>query len=180
MNYPQKAQEAIRKVARYLNENIPSKETDINRAKKVDSVIQVSKALLKEVEKDNFTNEYSVANQELIINKTDLELTQQLRNIISSLEKETLVNSINDNINRKTTLKRSIHLAVIAAILGFLVVGVFTFIINRDFWKANLYRHKLEKEKEYSESLLKSREQLITTVSHDLRTPLNTITGYSE
>src|SRR5690606_25303696 len=29
-------------------------------------------------------------------------------------------------------------------------------------------------------SLLKSREQLISTVSHDLRTPLNTITGYSE
>ena len=166
-----KAQEAIRKVARYLNENIPSKETDINRAKKVDSVIQVSKALLKEVEKDNFTNEYSVANQELIINKTDLELTQQLRNIISSLEKETLVNSINDNINRKTTLKRSIHLAVIAAILGFLVVGVFTFIINRDFWKANLYRHKLEKEKKYSESLLKVENSSLQPLAMILEHP---------
>jgi len=42
------------------------------------------------------------------------------------------------------------------------------------------YRIQLEKEKRYSESLLKSREQLISTVSHDLRTPLNTISGYSD
>ncbi|MGB5437018.1 MAG: ATP-binding protein [Maribacter sp.] len=175
-----KAQETIHKVARYLNENIPSKEADIDRAKKVDSVLQVSKALLKEVEEDNLTNENTVAQQELKINKTDLELTQQLRNIISSFEKEVFLRSINDNINREAALKRSIHLAGIAAILGFFVVGIFTFIINRDFWKANLYRQKLEKEKKYSESLLQSREQLITTVSHDLRTPLNTISGYSE
>lgn len=175
-----KAQEAIHKVARYLNENIPSKEADIDRTKKVDSVLLVSKALLKEVEEDNLTNENSVAQQELKINNSDLELTLQLRNIISSLEKEILVRSINDNINREAALKRSIHLAGLAAILGFIVVGIFTFYLNRDFWKANVYREKLEKEKKYSESLLQSREQLITTVSHDLRTPLNTIMGYSE
>ena len=175
-----KAQETIQKVARYLNDNIPSKDDNKDRATKVDSVLQVSKALLKEVEEDNLTSENSLAHQELKINKTDLELTQQLRNIISSLEKEVFVRSINDNIKREAALKRSIDLAIIAAILGFLVVGIFTFIINRDFWKANLYRQKLEKEKKFSESLLQSREQLITTVSHDLRTPLNTISGYSE
>src|SRR5690606_1288317 len=60
------------------------------------------------------------------------------------------------------------------------IVGLFTFLITRDYWKVQLYRQQLEKEKKFSESLLKSREQLISTVSHDLRTPLNTITGYSE
>ena len=53
-------------------------------------------------------------------------------------------------------------------------------MINRDFWKIQTYRQRLEQEKKYSESLLKSREQLISTVSHDLRTPLNSISGYSE
>jgi len=65
-------------------------------------------------------------------------------------------------------------------ILGLLVVGLFAFLINRDFWRIQTYRQKLEKEKKFSESLLKSREQLISTVSHDLRSPLNTITGYTE
>ena len=179
-NLPPKAQESIRKMASYLNENIPSDGKEVDRSKKIDSILQISKDLLKEIRTDNTTKENSLTSQELKINKTDMELSQQLRNIITNLEKEILANSINDNINKEAALKRSTQLAVIAALLGFLVVGIFTFIINRDFWKANLYRQKLEKEKKYSESLLKSREQLITTVSHDLRTPLNTITGYSE
>lgn len=53
-------------------------------------------------------------------------------------------------------------------------------MISKDYWKVQEYRERLERAKKYSESLLKSREQLISTVSHDLRTPLNTISGYSD
>ena len=175
-----KAQEAIRKVADYLNANIPNTDSEEQKARKVDSVLQQSKALLKEVQIENTVNENSLAQREISINKADLELSQQLRAIVSSFEQEMMLNSFNDNIKKEAALKRSIRLAGIAALLGFLVVGIFTFILNRDFWKANLYRQKLEKEKKYSESLLKSREQLIATVSHDLRTPLSTISGYTE
>lgn len=175
-----KAQETIRKVADYLNANIPNNDSEEQKAKKADSVIQLSKALLKEVKAENIINENSLARREISINKTDLELSQQLRTIISSFEKEMIVNTFNNNLKKEAALKRSIRLAGITALLGFLVVGIFIFVLNRDFWKANLYRQKLEKEKKYSESLLKSREQLIATVSHDLRTPLNTISGYTD
>jgi signal transduction histidine kinase/FixJ family two-component response regulator/CHASE3 domain sensor protein len=175
-----KAREAIKKVADYLNANIPAEVTEEQKTKKLDSVLQASKALLMEVQQENTINENSLARREMAINRTDLELSQQLRNILSAFEKEIMVNSFNDNIKKEAALKRSIRLASIAALLGFLVVGLFIFILNKDFWKAHLYRQKLEKEKKYSESLLKSREQLIATVSHDLRTPLNAITGYTE
>lgn len=175
-----KAREAIQKVADYLNANIPIEDTGEQKAQKLDSVLQASKALMMEVQQENTINENSLARREMSINKTDLELSQQLRNILSAFEKEIMVNSFNDNIKKEAALKRSIRLAIIAALLGFLVVGLFIFILNKDFWKAHLYRQKLEKEKKYSESLLKSREQLIATVSHDLRTPLNAITGYTE
>lgn len=174
-----KAQEAIKKVADYLNANIPPDDNPKLKNKQIDSVLQVSKNLLREVEKENKLNEKSLAKRETAINRTDVELSQQLRTILSSFEQEIMMNSIASTIKQESLLKRSIRLASIAALLGFLVVGIFTFILNRDFWKANLYRDKLEKEKEYSESLLKSREQLIATVSHDLRTPLNTISGYA-
>src|SRR5690606_9560107 len=67
-----------------------------------------------------------------------------------------------------------------AILLGILTVVLFTILISKDYWNAQKYREQLEKEKRYSEFLLKSREQLISTVSHDLRTPLTTIGGYSE
>ncbi|MFV1448823.1 hybrid sensor histidine kinase/response regulator [Maribacter sp. HS] len=174
-----KAQSTIKKVADYLNANVPTNGNSQSNAQTMDSVLQVSKNLLKDVKQENAINENTLALRETNINKTDLELSQQLRTILSSFEQEIITNSINNSIKKETLLKRSIRLAVIAAILGFLVVGIFTFIINRDFWKANVYREKLEKEKAYSDSLLKSREQLIATVSHDLRTPLNTISGYT-
>ncbi len=173
-----KAQSAIKKVADFLNANVPVEINPQQKAQTMDSVVQVSKNLLKDVQQENTLNENSLAVRETNINKTDLELSQQLRTILSSFEQEIIMNSLANSIKKETLLKRSIRLAVIAAILGFLVVGIFTFILNRDFWKANLYKEKLEKEKAYSESLLKSREQLIATVSHDLRTPLNTISGY--
>lgn len=174
-----KAQSTIKKVADYLNANVPSDANSQNNAQIMDSVLQVSKNILKDVKQENAINENTLATSETNINKTDLELSQQLRTILSSFEQEIISNSIANSIKKENLLKRSIRLAVIAAILGFLVVGIFTFILNKDFWKANLYREKLEKEKAYSESLLKSREQLIATVSHDLRTPLNTLSGYT-
>jgi len=174
-----KAQSAIKKIADYLNANVPVEGDPQQNAQTMDSVVQVSKNLLKDVQQENTINENSLAVRETNINRTDVELSQQLRTILSSFEQEIIMNSIASSIKKETLLERSIRLAVIAAILGFLVVGAFTFILNRDFWKANLYREKLEKEKDYSESLLKSREQLIATVSHDLRTPLNTISGYA-
>ncbi|SIP95503.1 hybrid sensor histidine kinase/response regulator [Maribacter ulvicola] len=174
-----KAQSAIKKVADYLNANVPAEGNSQQNVQTMDSIVQVSKNLLKDVQHENTINENSLAIRETTINRTDVELSQQLRTILSSFEQEIIMNSIASSIKKETLLKKSIRLAVIAAILGFLVVGIFTFILNRDFWKANVYREKLEKEKAYSESLLKSREHLIATVSHDLRTPLNTISGYA-
>tara|TARA_R110000737_G_scaffold41607_2_gene62244 strand:+ start:159 stop:2606 length:2448 start_codon:yes stop_codon:yes gene_type:complete len=174
-----KAQSAIKKVADYLNANVPDENNPLQKAQTMDSVVQVSKNLLKDVQQENTLNENSLAVRETNINKTDLELSQQLRTILSSFEQEIIMNSLANSIKKENLLKRSIRLAVIAALLGFLVVAFFTFILNRDFWKANQFKENLEKEKAYSESLLKSREQLIATVSHDLRTPLNTISGYA-
>lgn len=176
---PLKAQEAIKKVAKYLNNNIPPNEANEERAKRTDSVLNVSRMLLLEVQEENILNLQALTKQERTVNRTDLELSHQLRQILASFEREILINTVNDTIKKETALKRSIRLASGAAILGFLVVGFFIFILNRDFWKANLYRQNLEKEKRFTDVLLKSRERLIRTVSHDVRTPLSAITGYT-
>lgn len=175
-----KAQETIQKIAQYLNENVPETDSNTKKANKTDSILRLSKALLKEVKNENRLAAKSLANKENTINATDQELSLQLRHILDSFEKEIVMNSFNENIKKEAVLKRSIRLAGMAAVLGFLVVGIFVFILKRDFWKAKLYREKLEKEKNLSESLLKSREHLIRAVSHDVRTPINTIFGYTE
>ncbi len=173
------AQNSIIKLADYLNANVP-KDTLINSSEKIDSILQKSKSVLTEVKKKNIASENALLKQEIEITQNDLELSQQLQHIIESFEQESLDNVKKNNSLKESVLKKSIRLAGLTAIVGFLIVGFFSFLIIRDFWKGQLYRQKLEKEKQFSDSLLKSREQLIHTVSHDLRSPLNAILGYTE
>ncbi|MEK6153229.1 ATP-binding protein [Flavobacteriaceae bacterium 3-367] len=164
----------------YLNENIPESASGMSNSKQLDSVLTASKLILDRAKQIDTETQRSLARKEMELNRNDLELSRQLRGIISAFEREIMIRSYNDNLKKQSALKRSIRLAGFAALMGFIVVGIFTFLITRDFWRVQTYRQKLEMEKKYSESLLKSRERLISTVSHDLRTPLNTISGYSE
>ena len=175
-----KIQQSLREYALLFTENSPKKADGREDAAYIDSILNASKAQLLSAKRKSAATENSLARKELEISKNDLELSQQLRAIISAFEQEVMTSTYNDNLKKEAALKKTMRLAGIKAILGFIIVGLFTFLINRDFWKVQTYREKLEKEKKYSESLLKSREQLISTVSHDLRTPLHTITGYTE
>ncbi|NNG09643.1 MAG: hybrid sensor histidine kinase/response regulator, partial [Arenibacter sp.] len=179
-NLPPDVQNTLKKWADYLSENVPKDTSKHNASVRVDSVLTASKTLLAEAKQNNSRTLRSLAQKELELGRADLYISQQLRRIISAFEQEMLLKTYNENLNKQAALKRSIRLAGFASLLGFAIVGLFTFLITKDYWKVQLYRQKLEKEKKFSESLLKSREQLISTVSHDLRTPLNTITGYSE
>lgn len=180
LDLPPDIQSTIRKWAEYYTENIPKDTGSQAKAKEVDSAIIASKLLLQEARQQKAQTLRILAQKEMELGRADLEISQQLRNIISAFEQEVVLRSYNDSLKKQEALRRSIKLAGFATLLGFAIAGLFTFLITRDYWKVQLYRQQLEKEKKFSESLLKSREQLISTVSHDLRTPLNTITGYSE
>lgn len=182
-NYNQaspQVQESLREVAALFSANSPKNSDGVENAKYVDSILNVSKEMLRKAKLADSRSQRSLAQKEIEMNRNDLELSQQLQNIIAAFEREVMASSYNNSLKKRDTLRRTTRIAGLAALLGFVIVGIFSFLITRDFWKVQTYRMKLEKEKKFSESLLKSREQLISTVSHDLRTPLNTIGGYSE
>lgn len=176
---PEETQKSIREYVALLNKNIPQNTQQTNSGE-VDSILQVSKTILEEAKIKNAQIERSLVEKELEIYKTDLELSQKLRSIVSAFEQEIIMNAYSENLGKQQLLKKSSQFVWATLVLGLIVISVFTFLITGDYWKVQLYRKRLEKEKRYSESLLKSREQLISMVSHDLRTPLNTIKGHIE
>lgn len=175
----QEAKESIRKSVAILNKNIPNSDGGAD-ANNIDSILEVSKSIINKAITETATAERTVLQKELEIYRTDLELSQKMRGILSDFEQEMAQNTYLDALQQEEALKKSTRLAGGAVILGLIIVIVFTFMISKDYWKVQEYRERLERAKKYSESLLKSREQLISTVSHDLRTPLNTISGYSD
>ncbi|MGX1928429.1 ATP-binding response regulator [Flagellimonas sp. 2504JD4-2] len=177
---PIETQKSIREYVVILNKNIPKNGLGKASVPNIDSILTLSKSLLQEAKTENVKLERSMMVKELQAYKADLELSQKLRSFVSAFEQEIILEIHSENHNKQTLLKRGSLLAWTTAILGFVLVCIFTFLIANDYWKTQSYRAQLEKEKSYSEGLLKSREQLISTVSHDLRSPLNSIMGYLE
>lgn len=177
---PLKTQNTIKAYTSLLNQNIPDNGTTQTANKKIDSVLVALRDILKHAKETQLESRRSLVQRELSIARMDLEISLQLQQLVAIIEQEIYKDTRALNEHRRAVLKRSAKWIGLLGLSSLCIVIVFTFLISRDFWKVQQYRKQLEEEKAYSESLLNSREQLITTVSHDLRTPLNTIMGYTE
>ncbi|SDZ73412.1 hybrid sensor histidine kinase/response regulator [Bizionia paragorgiae] len=163
-----------------LNKYRPVDTLVTKNQKKIDSLVSVSRALLKNVQTKTLAQKTSLQNKEQELVEIDLTASKHLKNLLQTLESEVLAYDYTIQKSRNETLDRSISILISLAIVSFISVIIFSLLILNDFWKAQRYREELEIANEKTSNLLKSREQLISMVSHDLRSPLGTITGYSE
>ncbi|WP_434035818.1 ATP-binding response regulator [Formosa sp. 4Alg 33] len=163
-----------------VNKYRPKEQDEEKSEKRLDSIVVAARDLLKQVKRDALIQKTNLSNKENSLLKSDLNVSQSLRKLLYNLEHEILEHSEKINQQRDSALNRSTKILSLATIVGTILVILFSFIILNDFWKSQKYRKELEKANAYTSSLLQSREQLISMVSHDLRTPLSTITGYSD
>ncbi|MEM0517946.1 hybrid sensor histidine kinase/response regulator [Aequorivita flava] len=165
--------------ADYLNSD-RRRDTSTVKSKTVDSMLIAARYIVAEAKKENSRIRQSLMQKENELIKNDLNISERLREIIESFDREITKNNTLEKQQRGASMKRTSEILKFAGILGGILVLLFSYFILSDFFKAERYKKNLEESKNYAESLLKSREQLISTVSHDLKTPLNTISGYAE
>ncbi|SFU28365.1 Signal transduction histidine kinase [Pustulibacterium marinum] len=175
-----KERKVLEEYLELLNKNNPKEAPSERERAEMDSIIIASKNLIKQIHLKATSQKEALREKEEELLSNDLIVSQQLKSMLTQLESEILVNAEQVNKNRAEALARSRRVLIIASIIGVIMIIIFSLIILNDFWKTKRYREKLEEANEYSNSLLKSREQLVSMVSHDLRTPLNTIVGYTE
>src|SRR5690606_32648398 len=164
--------------ADYLNSN-SLRDTSTVKSKTVDSMLTASRYIVAEAKKENSRIRESLMQKENELIRNDLNISERLREIIASFDREIAKNNNLEKQQRTASMARTGEILKFAAIFGGIVILLFSYFILSDFFKAERFKKNLEESKNYAESLLKSREQLISTVSHDLKTPLNTISGYS-
>lgn len=165
--------------ADYLNSSW-LRDTSTVKSQTVDSMLTASRYIVAEAKKENSRIRESLMQKENELIRNDLNISEQLRKIIASFDREITKNNNLEKQQRAASIERTSEILKFAGILGGVVVLLFSYFILSDFFRAERYKKNLEESKNYAESLLKSREQLLSTVSHDLKTPLNTISGYSE
>ncbi|MCV9930253.1 hybrid sensor histidine kinase/response regulator [Flavobacterium sp. LS1R49] len=170
----------LQKYVDYLNQNIPDDSTNTLSKKASDSILSTSKKLLSSVKRETEKKKESLNYQENKLLKNEILISEQLRKVLRIIEREIIINSIKYNNDKEKSLKKINQIVTGAAIVGLLLTIFFSILIASDFSKTQLYKKQLEIANFKTKNLLKSREQLISTVSHDLKTPLSTIVGYTE
>ena len=95
-----------------------------------------------------------------------------------NIEEEEMEASLERVYKKQVLLRETSHLIAGIAIVSVVIAFLFLFFISRDISRSKYYRMQLEKAKQVAESLLRSREKLMLTISHDIRAPLSSIIGY--
>lgn len=170
----------LQKYVDYLNQNIPDDSTNTLSKQASDSILANSKKLLSNVKLKAEKKKESLNFEENKLLKNEIAISEQLRKVLRIIEREIIINSIKNNSLKEKSLKKVNEIVTASAIIGLILTLFFSILIVSDYSKSQVYKKQLEIANFKTKNLLKSREQLISTVSHDLKTPLSTIVGYSE
>ena len=164
----------------YLNKNVPKDSTNTISKVEADSVLTASKKILEEAQKQTNQRSIVIKNKEIELLQNELLITQKLSDIIFRLRTAAELEEKKIQSIKIENQKKTLDLLQIAAMACLFVVLFFFVLLSLDFFKNKTYRQQLEIEKQKTEKLLESREQLMTAVSHDIKTPLQSLLGYSE
>ena len=157
----------LRKYVDYLNQNIPDDSTNTLSKKASDSILANSKKLLTSVKQKAEKKKESLNFEENKLLKNEIAISEQLRKVLRIIEREIIINSIKNNTLKEKSLKKVNEVVMASAIIGLILTLVFSILIVSDYSKSQLYKKQLEIANFKTKNLLKSREQLISTVSHD-------------
>lgn len=147
---------------------------------RLDSLVRSVKRVLTDLEFANrqFQNEVVQKENELLNN--DMILNQQLQELLSNLEKTERENSLERAETFQNMLDKTSTIILIGSCIIILIILYFIINIIGDITRSQRYRVQLEEAKNFAETLLASREQFMAAITHDLRSPLTTVMGYTD
>ncbi|MCK8520845.1 ATP-binding protein [Aquimarina sp. D1M17] len=146
----------------------------------LDSVSYHFYKVLIEVEERQRKYEKQIKARENKLLKNDQIITKQLRDLMAAIEDSERKEYVAKLERSNHILDKTAKFIIIITAISLFIAILFLFLITKDVSQSQKYRNDLEHEKTYTESLLKTRESIINTVTHDLRSPLNTVIGYSD
>lgn len=170
----------MNEIVQLLNKNRPPSETRKLNEQTLDSIVVATKLLLNRVKTDAATQQRIILQTENALWENDSDISRQIREIFQSLEKDRIKNFTALQAQSTRILDKNWKTLLFFGSLGLILALLFSFFILQDFFKNQKLRKALEEARARAETLLQRREQLLATVSHDLRSPLSNLLGYKQ
>lgn len=140
--------------------------------------------MIRYAERVNLDNQrkfqYLLLERQTDMSNTNSLLTMRIDELLKGIEKEELDKSIRLLEDKNVTLQKSQRTMSGVSWLALCIALVFGFLFLFAFNRSQKYRRKLEESNERIQNLLKSREKLMLSISHDIKAPMSSILGYIE
>ena len=121
-----------------------------------------------------------VIKQQAELYTVNANTTAQISQIMSNLEAMEYRNGIQKMEERELVIERSTKTASMIALAAILVAILFMTWILRSIGAAQRLHKEIATEKKNVDKLLSAREQLMMTITHDIKSPVSSIIGYLE
>ncbi len=154
-------------------------DTIINEFNTADSVIQFLTSIMLDIKKENENSELQLARKQKEVLANDRTITVQLRQMLSLFEKDIFINSLRELNTLQERIRMTTGYLIALGVLALVIIILFIILILKDITRSQRYRYELEIAKAYSDTLLKSKEQIMLSITHDIKSPLASVMGYA-
>ena len=156
----------------------PPPVQNVSRASDRDTMVRAVMQVLDHVEAERQEQLKIIGTRLEQLIETDRALNLQINKLLDELNKEWFNSTARALETRRASLEQAgASLSVLGAAALF-IIFLFTLLIFADVNKSRKYRKDLEAARNRAEELMKSREKLLLTVTHDIKAPLSSIVGY--
>ncbi len=145
-----------------------------------DTVMQYVTDVILDFDKRKEVLIRQLAYKQNLMFRTNEHLSSQINSILRDMESRETEKSVLFLKEKDSALNRSSNVASRIAIAALITAIIFIMLSMRFITREQKYRRQLENAKKYAEDLLRSRERLMLTLSHDIKAPLSSIIGYIE
>ena len=115
-----------------------------------------------------------------LISHTNRMLTARIDELLKEIEQEEIAKSVQLLVDKEEALTRSEDTMHIVSIVALVIALVFGLLFLIDINRSQRYRKQLESSNKRISELLQAREQLMLTISHDIKAPMSSIMGFLE
>jgi signal transduction histidine kinase/CheY-like chemotaxis protein len=145
-----------------------------------DSTVKELGRLMKTMEQTKQLQNKQLLQRELELINTNVVLMNHLLSVLQEVENEEILAVERNNAEAVSLVKSSSrHIGIIITVF-FLLAAVLIFLILVDISKSNYYRLQLVESKKEAERLGQVKQRFLSNMSHEIRSPLQSIIGYSE
>jgi signal transduction histidine kinase/CheY-like chemotaxis protein/HPt (histidine-containing phosphotransfer) domain-containing protein len=145
-----------------------------------DSMVYMLSNLMKKVQHASQLQHKQLIQRELELININRSLTNDMLSILQELESEEIQSMEATYSDAVVLVRNSSRKIGIIITVFFIVAAALIFWILTDISKSNYYRVQLLNAKQEAERLGEVKQRFLSNMSHEIRSPLQSIIGYSE